>query len=34
HENVLLTAIALIGNIRSIKSAHRNGYTPLSARAS
>lgn len=32
-EYVLLTAIALMGSFSWIKSAQRNGYTPLAARA-
>lgn len=32
-EYVLLTAIALMGSYSWIKSAQRNGYTPLAARA-
>lgn len=32
-EYVLLTAIALMGSYSWIKSAQRNGYTPLAARS-
>ncbi|EEN2375289.1 hypothetical protein HX378_004238 [Salmonella enterica] len=32
-EYVLLTAIAIMGSFSWIKSAQRNGYTPLAARA-